>query len=260
MNEKIKNYLGIAIIIALLGSTIAVAVYVKAYSKSVEPTSFRSFQVSGEGKVTAIPDIAQFTFSTITEGGINLGDLEKTNTEKTNQAIEFVKSKNVEAKDIKTQNYDISPRYQYYSCDHLESSVAPCPPPEIVGYTITQTVLVKIRDFKQIGDILAGAVAKGANSVSGLSFVIDEPDKFQSEARAEAISKAKAKAEAVAEAGGFRLGRLLSITEGYAPTAPRYYDLKTTASSGGAEALPSPAIEPGSQEITVDVYLTYEIK
>ncbi len=260
MNEKIKNYLGIAIIIALLGSAIAIAFYVRAYSKSVEPTSFRSFQVSGEGKVTAIPDVAQFTFKTITEGGLNLGDLQKSNTEKTNQAIEFVKSKNVEAKDIKTQNYDISPRYQYYSCDHPESSVTPCPPPEIVGYTITQTVLVKIRDFKQIGDILAGVVGKGANSVSGLSFVIDEPDKFQSEARAEAISKAKEKAEAVAKAGGFRLGRLLSITEGYAPTAPRYYDLKSAASLGGAEALPSPTIEPGSQEITVDITLTYEIK
>jgi len=260
MNEKIKNYLGITIIIALLGSTIAVAVYVRAYSKSVEPTSFRSFQVSGEGKVTAIPDVAQFTFSTITEGGMNLGDLEKTNTEKTNQTIEFVKSKSVDSKDIKTQNYDISPRYQYYSCDHPESGVTPCPPPKIVGYTITQTVLVKIRDFKQIGDVLAGVVGKGANSVSGLSFVIDEPDKFQSEARAEAISKAKEKAKSVAEAGGFRLGRLLSITEGYAPTAPRYYNLESAASLGGAETLPSPTIEPGSQEITVDVNLTYEIK
>ena len=257
MNGKIKNYLGIAIIIALLGSAVAFAFYVRAYSKSVEPTSFRSFQINGEGKVTSVPDVAQFTFSTITEGGMNLGDLEKTNTEKTNQAIEFMKSKNVDSKDIKTQNYDIVPRYQYYSCPEKGGV---CPPPKIVGYTITQTVLVKIRDFKQIGDVLAGVIEKGANSVSGLSFVVDEPDKYQSEARAEAISKAKEKAEAVAKAGGFRLGRLLSITEGYAPTAPRYYDLNSAVPSGGAEALPSPAIEPGSKEITVDVSLTYEIK
>ena len=260
MNEKIKNYLGVAIIIALLGSAVALAFYVKAYSKSVEPTSFRSFQVKGEGKVTAIPDVAQFTFQTITEGGLNLGNLQKDNTEKTNRAIEFVKSKSVEAKDIKTQNYNINPRYQYYNCRHPESSVTPCPPPEIVGYSIIQTVLVKIRDFKQIGDVLSGVIEKGANSVSGLSFVVDEPDKFQSEARAEAISKAKEKAEDVAKAGGFRLGQLLSITEdGYMPTRD-YYDLKSAASLGGAEALPSPTIEPGSQEITVDLILTYEIK
>ena len=46
--------------------------FANIYSKSIEPSSYRSFSVSGEGKITAIPDVAQFTFSLITEGGKTL--------------------------------------------------------------------------------------------------------------------------------------------------------------------------------------------
>ena len=256
MNNKIKNYLGLAVIAALLIFAYVAVSYVNAYSKSIEPSSFRSFSVSAEGKIVAIPDIAQFTFSVITQGGKNIADLQKENTEKTNKAIEFVKSNNVEAKDIKTQSYNLEPRYQYYSCP---KEGGPCPPPDIVGYTVTQTVLIKVKDFKKIGDILSGVIQNGANEVSQLSFVIDDPTLVQNQARNEAIVKAKEKAISIAKAGDFRLGRLLSIEESQGPEP--IYRYKTLEAVGGGEAAPiPPTIEPGSQEITVTMTLRYEIE
>lgn len=263
MNEKIKNYLGIAGIFALITFAFAAFIYSDSYSKSIQPSSFRSFLASGEGKITALPDIAQFTFSAITEarlpdgqGGKDIAQLQKNNSEKINKAIEFAKSNSVETKDIKTLNYNLEPRYQYYSCPINRNGAEPCPPAEIVGYKIIQTVLVKVRDFSKIGEIMAGVVKNGANEVSQLSFSIDDLTIFQNQAREEAIKKAKAKAEAVAKAGGFRLGRLLSIEEngpmpvyGYAAA----YSLKSTESI-------APDIEPGSQEVSVNVILKYEIK
>lgn len=261
MNNKIKNYLGVAIIIVLLFTAYAALSYVKTYSRSIQPSSFRSFSVSAEGKIVAVPDVAQFTFGVKTEGGKNISDLQKENTEKVNKAIEFIKSNGVEAKDIKTTNYSLNPRYQYYSCPRVESSVTPCPPPDIVGYTITQTVSVKIRDFAKIGDILAGVIENGANEVSSLSFAIDDITLVQDQARNEAIIKAKIRALSVAKAGGFRLGRLLSIEEG---AMPMYYnDYAMTKSMGmGGEAVSTvpPTIEAGSQEITVTMTLRYEIE
>ena len=91
MTTQIKNYLGIAIIISIIIFVFSFWNFTNSYSKSIEPSSFRSFSVSGEGKVVAVPDIAQFTFSVITEGGKNLTVLQKENTEKTNKAISFVK-------------------------------------------------------------------------------------------------------------------------------------------------------------------------
>lgn len=264
MDEKIKNYLGIAIIIGVFALAYAAINYVGTYSKSIEPSAFRSFSASGEGKITAIPDIAQFTFSVITEGGkdpegkqasygAGISKLQKENTEKTNKIIEFVKSQGIESKDIKTQNYNLNPRYQYFNCPVPLRDGKPeiCPPPEITGYTITQTVLIKIRNFEKISIILSGAVENGANSVSELSFNVDDPTILQDQAREQAIKKAKEKALSIAKASDFKIGRLLSIDEGGYPVK-----------FGGeiSRALLSPTIEPGSQEITATITLRYEIK
>jgi uncharacterized protein YggE len=201
-----------------------------------------------------VPDVAHITFSVITQNG-DLAKLQQQNTERANRAIEFVKSKGVDAKDIKTQSYTIEPRYEYRPC-----TIGPCPPPAIVGYSVTQTVSVKIRDFTIIGDILAGVVERGANSVSGPFFNVDDPTELQNQARREAIEKAKKRAEAVAEAGGFRLGKLLSIEDSYYPI----YGYEALGKGGAGEAVrasvPMPTVEPGSQEITVTVILRYGIK
>lgn len=261
MDNKIKNYLGFAIIIGVVAFSVAMLSYVRSYSRSIEPSTFRSFSVSGEGKVVAIPDVAQFTFSVITQGGKDIAALQRENTDKVNAIINFVKSKDIEAKDIKTQNYNLDPRYQYFSCPFESRGTKPCPPPEIVGYTITQTVSVKIRDFSKTGDVLAGVVEKGANNVSRLSFEIDEPTKIQNQAREEAIKKAKEKANLIAKAGEFKIGRLLSINEGFSPIPMRQQFFNMEAKGGEDSApLPAPTIEPGSQEVSVSVNLVYEIK
>lgn len=257
-----------ALIIAVLCIAGAALWYVQAYSRNTEPTSFRNFFVSGDGKSLAIPDIAKFTASVITEGGKDVASSQQKNTDKVNGVIAFVKESGIEAKDIATQNYSVNPRYQYFDCSQpivtpqASSAPQPCPPPEIVGYTIEQTIAVKIREnkFGKIGDLLSGVVTKGANSVSQLSFEVDDPTVIQDEARAKAIEKAKNKAEGMARAGGFSLGRLLSIEEGSSPQP--YYGgqyFSAPAATAAMKAAP-PTIEPGSQEVTATVTLKYEIK
>lgn len=283
MNEQYSRIKNISIIIAILVFSYAALSYVNTYASSVQPGTYRSFAVSGEGKVVAVPDIANFSFSVITEGGKDLASLQKDNTTKSNKIIDFIKSKGIDSKDIKTEGYSVYPRYTNYTCKQtvmpmgavsggasgmMEPSVPVaypvekvCPPPEIAGYSITQTISVKIRNFSKAGDILSGAVSNGANSVSQLSFSIDNRDMVESQARAEAISKAKIKAQAVAKAGGFRLGKLLSIDEGYSPV---YYARAMSADSGfgkgGAEVASAPPIEPGSQDIIINITLRYEIR
>ena len=272
MNSQVKTWVGYALVFALVVTGIASLWYVRAYSRATEPASFRSFSVSADGKAVVIPDVAEFTFEVITEGGKNLTDSQTENTKKTNDVIAFVKSKGVEAKDIKTQNYSVEPRYQYFNCSvsapvyYRETSIVPptppaCPPAEIVGYTVRQIVSVKVRDFNAVGDILSGVVSNGANSVSQLSFTVDDQTVVENEARAQALEKAKAKA--MADAGDFRLGRLLNISEGgYGP----YYDKRVMVAEsygmGGdaAPAVPSPTIEAGSQEFQITMILTYEIR
>lgn len=248
---KIKDYLGFIKIGFLFLFVVAVFWYVSVYSRSVLSQS--SFSVSGEGKVVAVPDIAELSFGILTEGGKNLADLQKQNSERANRVIAFLKEQGIEEKDIKTQFYDISPRYQYFSCPApLSFESRPCPPSEIIGYSINQSILVKIRNLSKAGDIVAGVVDKGANTVSGLSFTVDDRTALENKARSEAISQARQKAKSIAKAGGFRLGKLISVQEGFLFPSPIVF--KESRVGGG------PSIEPGSQEIVVTVNLIYEIR
>lgn len=264
MNDRVKSAQGIAIAIAVIVVAGAAWSYAGSYASSIQPSSFRSFAVSAEGKVVGVPDVASFSFSVVTEGGKDLATLQTTNTEKVNTAIAFLKEKNIDAKDIKTAQYSVEPRYQYYNCAHPESSVTPCPPADIVGYTVTQSVAVKIRDFSIVGDTLAGVVKSGANTVSQLLFMVDDPTVLETQARTEAIAKAEAQAEAIARAGGFSVGRLLSVDEngGYTPVYRTAFDSMEAAygKGGGPAAVPAPAVEAGSQDVRVSVTLRYEIR
>lgn len=263
--ERGKAILYIAISVVLIVVAYGIISYVRTYSRSIEPSSFRSFSVSGEGKVVAKPDVAQFSFSVVTQGGKDIGALQKDNTERVNRAIALAKTQGVEDKDIKTEYYSVEPRYQYFSCPptpiyDTRGIAQPCPPSEIVGYTVSQTVQVKIRNFDKTGDILSGVVTAGANSVSQLFFTIDDPAALESEARTQAIEEAQKKAEAIATAGKFSIGRLLAIEEGgYLP--PVYFRGTEAMGKGGdaVMASPAPTVEPGSQEIRVTVTMRYEI-
>ncbi|KKT20407.1 MAG: hypothetical protein UW04_C0031G0006 [Parcubacteria group bacterium GW2011_GWB1_43_8] len=259
MDKKIKNHLGIGALVSMVILATSSLIFANIYSKSIEPSSYRSFSVSGEGKVVAVPDVAQFSFSVITEGGKNIGDIQQENTQKANRAIALLKDSGIEDKDIKTASYSLQPRYQYFSCPvSKNSSAKPCPPPEIVGYTISQTVSVKIRDFEKIGEILSGVVQSGVNSVSELSFTIDDRTEIENQARQEAIAVAISKAESIAQAGNFNLGKILSINENSFPVFNQY----KTLGIGGSEdfAVSAPVIEPGSQEVSIGVTISYEIR
>lgn len=260
-----KNYVGAALIVSMLVIAGSAWSYVSSYGKQIDPSSLRTFSVSGEGKVIAVPDVAAFTFSVITEGGKDLNSLQEQNVEKVNHAIAFVKENGVEDKDITTEQYSVEPRYQYFNCGSAYMRGGePCPPPEIVGYTVRQSVLVKVRDFSKAGEIIAGVVEKGANSVSQLQFTIDDESKVLADARAKAIEEAKEKAKQLASAAGFSVGKLISISEGGSYPFP-YRSMQMQMSDeygmgGAAQEKTAPAIEAGSQEVTVSVTLRYEIR
>ena len=259
MDLKIKNYLGIAGLVGILIVSFAAWRYTSSYDRSITPGAYRTFSATGEGKAVVVPDIAQFTFSIVTEGGKNLASLEETNSKKTNDAINYLKDNDIDSKDIKTQSYDIQPRYEYSNCGYLSSAI--CPPPTIVGYTITNTVSVKVRELKKIGDVLSGVVANGANSVSGLQFTLDDMEAAKSQARKEAMDLAREKAKQIAKDGGFGMGELtgIQISDG-TNYYPQYYGMGGDSVAKEMSVASAPRIEAGSKDITVTVTLTYEIK
>jgi uncharacterized protein YggE len=118
-----------------------------------------------------------------------------------------------------------------------------------------------VREYTRAGELLSGVVQAGANSVSQLNFTIDDPTGLESDARALAIMQAKEKAEAIAEAGDFKVGRILSIGEYNNGPQPMPYAYGLGAGVYAEDSIAKNVVaEPGSQEVNVSVTVTYEIR
>jgi uncharacterized protein YggE len=252
----VKAFVFFALAVSALGLTYQ-------YGRSVNQSYYRSFSVTGEGVENAAPDTASFMVSVVTDGGSNVSDVQKQNTDKSNAVVEYLKNQGVESKDIKTENYTVTPRYDYPVCGIGKA----CAPAKIVRYSVMQSLAVKVRVLDTVGELLAGVVASGANSVSDISFVVDDKEKLKEEARMEAIEKAKKQALLLSRAARFSLGKLVSVYEesdsinGTAMSVAEFggRDVLSTKATE-AFTLPSPALQSGTQEQKVRMTLTYEIR
>ena len=245
-------------LLVILGIFLITLIISKAIDiKDKIQTTGNTITVSDTGEIYAKPDLALVTFSVVNEAK-TVAEAMAQNTEDMNGVINFVKDQGVEEKDLKTTSFNIYPRYEYQKVE-AEIEIYPYPPGKrvLVGYEITQSLEVKIRDMTKIGKIIEGATEFGANQVGDLQFTIDKQDELKKQARAEAIEKAKTKAKELAEQLGVKLVRIINFNE--SSVVPYYYGLEKMAVSlvAGAE---TPQMETGENKIEVTVSITYEIR
>ena len=217
--------------------------------------TINTITVSGNGEIVVKPDIATVSFGVSAE---NL-DVSKAQTEsatKMNDIIGLLKTEGINEKDIKTTNYNIYPKYDYVkaSLDYYYGGKQ-----VLVGYVVSQTVEVKIRDISKAGAILSGVGKFGATDVSGLSFTVDNQDIVKDQARDLAIQDAKTQAKVLAKGLGVKLMKITSFSE--SGNYPTYYGMEKSMAAGMSNAdVVVPQILTGENKITSNVSITYEIK
>lgn len=211
-----------------------------------------TISMTAQGKVEAKPDLATVNVGVLTNAATAKAAQDE-NTKQANKIIDFVKKQGIDSKDIATSNFSVYPNYDYTSGRN-----------EITGYQANQNLTIKIRGVDKSTDtlnkILGGAVDSGSNQIQGVSFGFDDPDNLRQEARKQAIEKAKQKAEELAQITGIRLGKIVSVSDNSNSFPyPMPYALEGKAAGGGAVSV-TPDVEPGSQDITADITLVFEIK
>ncbi len=210
--------------------------------------------VEGRGSGTAIPDIATVSFS-VTERGTTVADAQAKATAKTDAALAAVQGLAIDEKDVKTLSYNVYPQYE--TIPPCYNGICPSRNPAIIGYEVSQTVEVKIRETGKAGDVLQALGSLNVQNISGPNFTVDEEDGLRGVAREAAIENAKAKADALAEQLGVRLGKVVSFYENTYPQPYYGYDAKGGMMMEAAQSAPS--LPTGQQETEVSVSITYEI-
>lgn len=260
---------GAWILVALLAACL---IYVVSSIKYIGAglAAANTLQASGESTAYATPDIGQFSFSVVSDKD-TVKAAQDDAAAKANTITAYLKGAGVEGKDIKTTDYNVSPRYDYQQavCPQAApvkagaggASAAYCPGGKqvLIGYEVTQTTEIKVRDSAKAGDLLSGVGDKGATNVSGLQFTTEDPTAVQTEARDQAIADAKAKAEKLAGELGVSLVRVTAFQEnqGGVPVPVAYES--AAAGKGGAPSV-APDISTGQNKVTDTVTITYEIR
>jgi len=245
-----KMVIMIMVGLALTGWLFVDAGYKNAQKKQVGvlPLERHTLTVSADDKVTISPDIAMLSVG-LSIDGFKIAESQKVNTQRFNDLLGRLKALGIDEKDLKTTSYGIQPKYNWTNNAQV-----------FMGYTVSQDLEIKIRDLSKAGDVLQAAGSIGANRVGNLEFSVEFPDKYVDQARALAVEKAKTKAQTMASQAGFKLGKVVNYSEGgYNPTPyPMYYDKMMLGAA--PSAAPAPTIQPGTQDISSSVTLTYEIE
>jgi uncharacterized protein YggE len=219
--------------------------------------------VVGKGEVFAVPDVAQFTF-TITKDAPTMANAQKQVADIGNKILEQLSAVGIEDKDIKTEGFNAYPKYENKMIA-VTCSPTYCPPnsgnPVVVGYTVSHTYSVKVRNLEKAPDIAKLLTDANVSSINGPDFTIADLDAIKNEARGKAIIDAQEQAKILAKQLGVHLGKIIDfqvVDAGYYPMS--LYARDTLASGAVAEKVSAPSIEPGQSDINVQVQVTYTIR
>ena len=216
---------------------------------NIVPDPARTISVTGRGSVSVVPDTATTTL------GVAVRDLDLAKAKSgvdgvLQKLLALAKQLQVAEADLRTSSINIDPEY-----DFQEHSVR-----QFVGYSVSRSVTITLRDLQKLEQLLDGAIQAGANRDFDVSLSSSREAELKQEAVAKAIADAKRQAEFAAEKLGLRLGavrnaslnkvsgtELSSVTSNYTRAAPDARFLPGTITVN-AEAFVSYLLEEGTAQ------------
>jgi uncharacterized protein len=233
----------VAALIMALGLSALEVVGREAMPASAQDDLRSTVSVVGDGRVLVQPDTI-FTGFGVESASTDLSAAQNDAFARMQAVIDAVVAQGVPREDIKTRSINITPEY-----DQQQRT-------SIRGYRVSPSIQVEISNVSAAGQIIAAAVAAGANRVDGISFSVADQTPLKDQARAMAMTNARQKADQLASLAGMRVTAVKSISESDATSTP----VRAERAVSAAPAAAAPPVEPGEQEVRTQVSVTYIIE
>jgi hypothetical protein len=228
---------------SLMGTGVATA---QAQSAESGSDTLRTLNVSGTGRVNAVPDVADINIG-VTEQAKEAGAASQKAADSMDSVVQALLAQGIDEKDIQTTNISLNARYDWNK-----------EPAEVIGWEASNTVSVTVRDIDAVGTVIDEAVNAGSNQVNGISFRVEDPTEAQMLARTAAVDDARAKADQLAADVGVEIIGVVTITEsGGSQPQPIY--MARTEMAMAADAGAATPVMAGEVELAVYVQIQYEI-
>lgn len=214
-------------------------------------TQQATITVTGEAKTDQTPQVARFSASVSVFNADKQTAVNEVNT-KMEQLVKDIKIFGIDPKDIQTQSVSVNE-----ISNEQEMMIYPPRPKQANGWQASNSVTLILRNIDKASGLTNLLQSSGATDVSGPSFSLDDTAKIQTDLLAEAIADAKVKAEKAAVAGGRKLGKMITVSEGYS------YNPSPLFQSGGAKmdrAAADAPVEPGTERVSQTATVVFELK
>jgi uncharacterized protein YggE len=195
-----------------------------------------SVTTTGHGVITVAPDEATVTAGVHTQAATAAEALSQ-NSARMNDVIAALKEHG--GKDLQTQQVSLYPQSK-------EDGT-------ITGYSADNSVSASA-SIAGAGALVDAAVGAGANTVSGPTLSVSDRDARYRDALKKAVADARAKALALADAGGFGIGPVSTVVEQTSGAPQPIFERAAVAKDAATP------IEPGTQDVTADVTVTFAIR
>jgi uncharacterized protein YggE len=226
----------IPVVAASLGCSLAATA--QQPISSVNPPSPPQIVVSGVGETRVTPDRAVINIGVYSRA-TTAAAASRENARKQAAIIDTLVALGIAREQISTTQFNVHPEMR-----HIPQSGRS----EVTGYAVNNTVRVEVRRLDRIAAAIDAALAKGANQINSLDFIVSSDDEPRRRALTQAIERARLDAEAMARAAGGSLGALLELTTGYTPIPITRREM-AMAAVGRAQADVATPIEPGEEMI-----------
>ena len=211
-------------------------------ASTIQPQT--TITLTGQGSIKQAPDVAMISVGVQVEAKTAADAMSQQATQM-NGVFAAVKAAGIADRDMQTGNLSLNPVYEYPNNAR----------PRLTGYQASNSITIKVRDLKNLGKTLDAVVKGGGNTINGISFSVDKPEQFQNDARVEAIKDAAAKADLYAKAVGYKVARIVTISEyDYSPQPPMPVMMRMQDMA--AEATP---IAAGEVALTQTVNVVFEL-
>jgi uncharacterized protein YggE len=228
---------------------LAVVLSGHAYADVESVEAQRRIVVGGTGTATRAPDMAVLSLTVMREAVTAREALDQ-NSAAMEQVITSMKKQGIAGSDLQTSGFAINPRYSYPQRSN------PGEVRKLLGYTVRNSLTVRVRDISRMGEVLDASVSLGVNEGGGIVFTNDDSSEALEEARVAAVQAATLKAKTLAKSAGVNLGPVMEISEHSRNSGPMPMLRAEMAMSKDSSSVP---VEGGENSYSVTVQMTFSI-
>ncbi len=202
---------------------------------------------NGEAHLQAAPDQVHVDVGVVTQAADTDSALED-NNQRMRRVLAAIEALGIDRSDMETGRFSIQPRFSPANNRNDD--------PKIIGFTVTNRIMVTTARLELAGRIVAAAADAGANAIGNLRFDLQNSDALRSQALAMATRNALTDIATLAEAAGVKTGSIASINTTFATPVAAYEVAAPTARMALASA---PPIENGSVSVRAQVNVSVHI-